>query len=56
MKVKFKHRSGRVEFMDVKFATVLHKLKRGTVVTDDPTKEENQEEPKKRGRPAKNKD
>ena len=75
-RVVFNHRSGRVEEMELRYATVLQKLGRGSYMTRDMRPqpvltdvkveiqtatevgavEEVQEAPKKRGRPAKNKE
>mgnify|MGYP003464696549 CR=1 FL=1 len=68
MKVIFNHRKGKVEEMNIRFAKILQGLGKGSYLTRDMRHEpivpeiivtietEPEEAPKKRGRPAKNKD
>lgn len=67
-RVVFNYRSGRVDEIELRYATILQKLGHGTYKTRDMRPEpvlsemsvtietEPEQPPKKRGRPAKNKD
>lgn len=67
-KVVFNYKSGTVREMELRYATILQKLGHGTYMTRDMRPEpvlseisvtietEPEQAPKKRGRPAKNKD